>query len=194
SETSAHEDLKEKAPELNSAASNAPMPVIAEKAVSEESGEEVEDKKQAMHLEDISSSAISSTAITTENDVDPNLATKLVEEYCDAPKIEHKQVPSIVEDKNALPRIPTHLTSGQEGEGTHIFNQGHDGSGILGAHFMASLSEKVVSATQVLSEGREHVMQAAIVFWNDPDFWKNLVGDPSDYDGSYAGDYSSPFV
>lgn len=194
SDTSTHEDLKGKAPELNSAASNSPMPVIAEKGVSEESGEEAEDKKQVIHLEDIPSSVVSSAATTSENDVDRNLATKLVEEYGNASKIEYKQVPSIVEDADAIQPLSTHLTSGQEGEGTHIFNQGHDGSGILGAHFMASLSEKVVSATQALSEGKEHLMQAAIVLWNDPDFWKNLAGDPGDYEGSYAGDYSSPFV
>ncbi len=190
SDTSAHEDLKKKAPELNSAASNSPIPVIAEEGVSEGSGEEVEDKKQVIRLEDIPSSVISSIAITSENDVDPNLATKLVEEYGNTSKIEYKQVPAIVEDKDAIPPLSTHLTSDQEGEGTHIFIQGHDSGGTFDARIMALLSKKVASATQALSEGKEHVVQAAIVFWNDPDFWKNLVGDPSDYDG----DYSSPIV
>lgn len=178
SDTRAHEDFKEKALELNSAASNAPIPVVAD----EESDEEALNDSLNKPADDLSLSLSHDLSITQ------------TEKHDSAQITEYLQHPPTVKKTEILPSTPSHLTSGQEGEGTHIFNQGHDGSGILGAHFMASLSEKVVSATQALNEGKEHVMQAAIVLWNDPDFWKNLVGDPGDYDGGYAGDYSSPFV
>lgn len=186
SNTSVHEDLKEKGFELVLSVSESPVKDILDEAVvgqdfvAEDVGENSEEAKKVLNVSTEKSTDGPPLSLTSD------LSIMLPEKRDSEQITEHLQHAATIENAEILPSVSADLTSGREGEGTHIFNQGHDSSGTLDAGIMALLSEKVVMARQALSEGKEHVIQTATNFWNDPDFWKNLVEESGDYDVQYS--------